>query len=49
MLSKTFGGELFGPGQPLDASKYFIIIPDTIGAGQSSQAIQRIAHTVSPL
>src|SRR5262252_3820480 len=28
MLSKTFGGELFGPGQALDASKYFIIIPD---------------------
>jgi homoserine O-acetyltransferase len=37
MLSKTFGGELFGPGQPLDASKYFIIIPDAIGAGQSSK------------
>src|SRR5215831_21156469 len=32
MLSKSFGGELFGPGQPLDASKYFIIIPDAVGA-----------------
>ena len=26
MLSPTFGGELFGPGQPLDASRYFIIL-----------------------
>jgi homoserine O-acetyltransferase len=37
MLSKSFGGELFGPGQPLDPSKYFIIIPDAIGAGKSSK------------
>src|SRR6202012_6225360 len=28
MLTATFAGELFGPGQPLDASKYYIIIPD---------------------
>ena len=26
MLSPAFAGELFGPGQPLDASKYFIIL-----------------------
>ena len=37
MLSPGFAGELFGEGQPLDASKYFIIIPDTIGAGKSSK------------
>ena len=37
LLSKDFGGELFGPGQPLDASKYFIILPDMIGAGKSSK------------
>ncbi len=37
MLSKNFGGELFGPGQILDASKYFIIIPDAIGVGKSSK------------
>jgi homoserine O-acetyltransferase len=36
-LSPDFGGELFGPGQPLDASKYFIILPDMIGAGKSSK------------
>ncbi len=28
MLTPAFAGELFGPGQPLDASKYYIIIPD---------------------
>jgi homoserine O-acetyltransferase len=37
MLGKNFGGELFGPGQPLDASKYFLILPDSIGAGRSSK------------
>ena len=33
MLGKDFGGELFGPGQPLDASKYYIILPDALGTG----------------
>ena len=37
MLSPGFAGELFGPGQPLDARKYFIILPDTLGAGKSSK------------
>lgn len=37
MLSPGFAGELFGPGQPLDASKYYIILPDAIGAGKSSK------------
>ncbi|MFB9265126.1 alpha/beta fold hydrolase [Bradyrhizobium erythrophlei] len=37
MLTPTFAGELFGPGQPLDASKYYIIIPDGIGHGRSSK------------
>ena len=37
MLTATFAGELFGPGQPLDATKYFIIIPDGVGHGQSSK------------
>jgi homoserine O-acetyltransferase len=37
MLTPGFAGELFGPGQPLDAAKYFIIIPDGIGHGQSSK------------
>src|SRR5437899_7821766 len=37
MLSPAFAGELFGPGQPLDASRYFIILPDAIGTGKSSK------------
>lgn len=37
LLSPTFAGELFGPGQALDASKYFIILPDVIGAGKSAK------------
>ncbi len=37
MLTPAFAGELFGPGQPLDVSKYFIIIPDGIGHGKSSK------------
>jgi homoserine O-acetyltransferase/O-succinyltransferase len=37
MLTPAFAGELFGPGQPLDATKYYIIIPDNVGHGQSSK------------
>ncbi len=37
MLTPGFAGELFGAGQPLDATKYYIIIPDSIGHGKSSK------------
>lgn len=37
MLGPTFGGELFGKGQPLDATKYYIILPDAVGHGKSSK------------
>ena len=37
MLNQDFAGELFGPGQALDASKYYIILPDAIGAGKSAK------------
>jgi homoserine O-acetyltransferase len=37
LLSPAFGGQLFGPGQPLDASRYFIVLPDAIGHGKSSK------------
>ena len=37
MLTADFAGQLFGPGQPLDASKYYIIIPDGLGHGKSSK------------
>lgn len=36
-LSERFGGNLFGAGQALDATKYFIILPDGIGHGDSSK------------
>src|SRR5258708_29631556 len=37
LLTPTFAGALFGPGQPLDAIKYFIILPDAVGHGKSSK------------
>src|SRR5947207_15326244 len=37
LLTPAFAGELFGQGQPLDASKYFIILPDGIGHGKSAK------------
>ena len=37
MLSPGFAGELFGAGQPLDASKYYVILPDAIGHGKSAK------------
>jgi homoserine O-acetyltransferase len=37
LLSPAFAGELFGAGQPLDASKYYIILPDSIGHGKSTK------------
>ncbi|HMA49948.1 MAG TPA: alpha/beta fold hydrolase [Magnetospirillaceae bacterium] len=37
LLTPAFAGTLFGPGQPLDAGKYFIILPDAIGHGASSK------------
>ena len=36
-IRPEFAGELFGPGQPLDAATHFIILPDGIGHGQSSR------------
>ena len=36
-VSERFAGVLFGPGQLLDTSRYFIILPDSIGHGQSSK------------
>jgi homoserine O-acetyltransferase/O-succinyltransferase len=37
MLTPAFAGQLFGPGQPLDASRYYIIIPDSVGHGRSAK------------
>jgi homoserine O-acetyltransferase len=37
MLNPAFAGELFGPGQPLDAARHYIILTDAIGAGGSAK------------
>lgn len=37
LLSPVFSDVLFGPGQPLDITKYFIILPDEIGHAESSK------------
>jgi homoserine O-acetyltransferase/O-succinyltransferase len=37
MLTPAFAGELFGPGQPLDARRYFVILPDALGTGKSTK------------
>jgi homoserine O-acetyltransferase len=36
-LTEQFAGMLFGPGQLLDATKYFIVFPDNVGHGQSTK------------
>jgi len=36
-LRPQFAGELLGAGQPLDATRFFIVLPDGIGHGQSSK------------
>ena len=36
-LAPSLGGELFGPGQPLDASRFYVILPDGLGRGGSSK------------
>jgi homoserine O-acetyltransferase/O-succinyltransferase len=37
LLAAPFSGVLFGPGQPLDTAKFFLIFPDDIGHGSSSK------------
>jgi homoserine O-acetyltransferase len=37
LVRAEFAGELFAPGQLLDATKYFIVLPDDIGHGHSSK------------
>jgi homoserine O-acetyltransferase len=36
-IRPEFAGELFGKDQPLDATKFFIVLPDAIGHGKSSK------------
>jgi homoserine O-acetyltransferase/O-succinyltransferase len=37
LLNAMFAGELFGKGQPLDAARYYLIVPDNIGHGDSAK------------
>src|SRR6185503_11429058 len=37
LLNPAFAGELFGAGQALDASRYYVILPDSVGHGKSSK------------
>jgi len=37
LIRAEFSGELFGPGQLLDATRYFIVLPDALGHGKSSK------------
>ena len=37
LLAPGFGGALFGPGQVLDPARYYVILPDSLGAGQSAK------------
>jgi homoserine O-acetyltransferase len=37
LMNPLFSNVLFGPGAPLDITKYFLILPDDIGHGQSSK------------
>ena len=37
LLNPVFSDVLFGPGQPLDITKFYIILPDDIGMGESSK------------
>jgi len=37
LLVPQFSDVLFGPGQPLDITRYFLIFPDDIGQGDSSK------------
>ena len=36
-LQPQFAEELFGPGQPLDINRYYVILPDNLGHGKSSK------------
>lgn len=36
-LQPQFADELYGPGQPLDIGRYYVILPDGIGHGKSSK------------
>jgi homoserine O-acetyltransferase/O-succinyltransferase len=49
MLTPAFAGELFGPGQPLDATKYYVSSPThwvTAGARSPPMGSRRNSHSM---
>jgi hypothetical protein len=52
-LAKGFQEEMFEPGQPFDAAKYYLILPDAIGLGGSSKPSDglhdRFPHTATEI
>jgi homoserine O-acetyltransferase len=36
-LAETFRGAMFGPGQPFDVAKYYVVLPDNVGHGRSTR------------
>ncbi|KAK8005337.1 homoserine O-acetyltransferase [Apiospora arundinis] len=46
-FSELFAAQLFNPGQALDASKYFLVLPDGIGHGNSSKPSRASSHNSS--
>jgi pimeloyl-ACP methyl ester carboxylesterase len=48
-LSAAFADQMFGPGQPLDAARYVIILPDSIGTGDSSKRPDGLRAKISAL
>lgn len=46
LLAPQFSNVLFGPGQPLDIERYYLIFPDDIGHGSSRPAVGRTAYAV---
>ena len=43
-LQPHFANELYGPGQLLDTTKHFVILPDNIGHGKSSKPSDGLRH-----
>ena len=48
-LRPSLADHLYGPGQPLDATKYFLIMQDAIGRGGSCKAVRRAQGQIPAL
>src|ERR1700735_5262222 len=48
LVQANFFDALYGAGEPLDLSRYFLVIPDAIGAGDSSKPSDGL-HSHFPL